>query len=74
MRGKAITVLEPARQRMNADQAALALTVETLFKKYTTEGRHLPDGSLKTELCLEHLRLTGRNIATNTDCPFRILV
>lgn len=63
MSSKAITVLEPAHQRMKRDRAALALTLETLFKRYTTEGRHLPDGSLKTELYLEHVRQTGRYLA-----------
>lgn len=64
MRGKSITVFEPAHRRIKSDRAALALNLETLFKRYTTEGRHLPDGSLKTELYLEHVRRTGRRLAT----------
>src|SRR5207247_2909661 len=55
-----ITVFEAVRRRMKGDHAALSLTVETLFDRYTKEGRHLPDGSLKTERYLEHVRQTGR--------------
>jgi len=60
MRHKPITAFETADQRLRRDRAALSLTLETLFARYTTEGRHLPDGSLKTERYLEHLRQTGR--------------
>src|SRR2546430_13417076 len=60
MRRKPITAFETTNQRMRSDRAALSLTLETLFARYTTEGRHLPDGSLKTERYLEHLRQTGR--------------
>src|SRR5438309_7613245 len=60
MRRKPVTAFETAHQRMRRDRAALSLTLETLFARYTTEGRHLPDGSLKTERYLEHLRQTGR--------------
>src|SRR6266516_7188181 len=63
MRRKPITAFETAQQRMRRDRAALALTLETLFARYTKEGRHLPDGSLKTELYLEHVRQTGRYLA-----------
>jgi len=71
MKNRAITVFEQARQRIHGDRAALALTVETLFKRYTTKGRHLPDGSLKTELYLEHVRQTGRYIAKFFGRPTR---
>src|SRR2546430_2900991 len=60
MRRKPITAFETTNQRMRSDRAALSLTLETLFARYTTEGRHLPDGSLKTERYLEHVRQTGR--------------
>lgn len=58
-----ITVFETARRRIKGDRAALSLTVETLFLRYTREGRHLPDGSLKTAGYLEHVRQTGRYLA-----------
>ncbi len=60
MRRKTITAFETEHERMRRDRAALSLTLEALFARYTTEGRHLPDGSLKTERYLEHLRQTGR--------------
>src|SRR2546422_2824578 len=63
MRGNPITVFETARRRTKGDRAALSLTLETLFDRYTKEGRHLPDGSLKTEGYLEHIRQTGRYLA-----------
>ena len=62
-RRKPITAFETAHQRISCDRAALSLTLETLFARYTTEGRHLPDGSLKTERYLEHLQQTGRYLA-----------
>ena len=40
--------------------AAMPLSMERLFARYTVEGRHLPDGSLKTNVYLEHVRQTGR--------------
>ncbi len=58
-----ITVFEAAHRRMRGDRAALGLTLEALFDRYTKEGRHLPDGSLKTEGYLEHVRQTGRYLA-----------
>lgn len=63
MRDKSISVLETAPERMKRDRSSLALTVETLFARYTTEGRYLPDGSLKTLPYLEHVRQTGRYLA-----------
>lgn len=63
MPGKPITAFETAHHRMRGDRAALYLTVETLFDRYTKEGRYLPDGSLKTEGYLDHGRQTGRYLA-----------
>src|SRR5947208_14746259 len=60
MRRKPITAFETANQRITRDRAALSLTLKALFARYTTEGRHLPDGSLKTKRYLEHFRQTGR--------------
>src|SRR6266566_4617029 len=60
MPGNLITVFEPARRRLTRDRVALSLTLESLFARYTREGRYLPDGSLKTETYLNHLRQTGR--------------
>ncbi len=58
-----MTALETAHRRTKGDHAALSLTLETLFDRYTKEGRHLPDGSLKTDGYLEHVRQTGRYLA-----------
>ena len=63
MPGKSITVFEAPQHRVKRDRAALSLTLEMLFEKYTGEGRHLPDGSLKTERYLDHVRQTGRYLA-----------
>jgi len=63
MRGNPITVFETTRRRVKGDRTTLSLTLETLFDRYTSEGRHLPDGSLKTEGYLEHVRQTGRYLA-----------
>lgn len=63
MSRRPMTVFEGPYQRTRGDRSALSLTVETLFRRYTSEGRHLPDGSLKTEPYLEHVRLTGRYLA-----------
>jgi hypothetical protein len=63
MPSKAISVFETPHHRMKGDRAALSLTVELLFDRYTKEGRHLPDGSLKTEGYLDHVRQTGRYLA-----------
>src|SRR5438094_6707065 len=57
---KPLTAFETAPQRLRRDRAALSLTLMMLFDRYTTEGRYLPDGSLKTERYLEHVRQTGR--------------
>src|SRR5438093_6866318 len=64
MRRKPITAFETAQQRISGDRAALSLTLKALFARYTTEGRHLPDGSLKTGGYLEHVGQTGRYLAT----------
>src|SRR5438270_5076791 len=60
MRHTQVTAFETNHQRARRDHAALSLTLKTLFARYTTESRHLPDGSLKTERYLEHVRQTGR--------------
>ncbi len=39
------------RHRTEQESVASPLTLGTLFDRYTTEGRYLPDGSLKTERC-----------------------
>lgn len=39
------------------------LSLADLFRRYTTDGRYLPDGSLKTEAYLQHIVTTGRNLA-----------
>src|SRR5438093_12850462 len=63
MRRQPITAFETAHQRISRDRAALSLTLKTLFARYTTEGRYLPDGSLKTERYLEHVRQAGRYLS-----------
>ncbi len=53
-----VIVLE---EECTADQGAvMPLSMERLFARYTAEGRHLPDGSLKTQIYLEHVGQTGR--------------
>jgi integrase len=63
MRSERPVAFETQRRRLKNDQAALSLTLETLFDRYTAEGRYLPDGSPKTELYLDHVRQTGRYLA-----------
>src|SRR2546427_997571 len=63
MPGSPITAFEAAHQRGQDDPAAALLTLERLFDRYTAEGRHHPDGSLKTALYLEHVRQTGCYLA-----------
>ncbi|HYL31381.1 MAG TPA: site-specific integrase [Gemmatimonadales bacterium] len=36
------------------------LTLGILFRRYVAEGKHLPDGSLKTKTYLRHVTQTGR--------------
>jgi hypothetical protein len=60
---KSTTIFEDPSQRLRRDAASLSLTLGRLFEKYTREGRHLPDGSLKTERYLEQVRQTGRYLA-----------
>ncbi len=55
--------LSRLRQRMAGDAGASVLTLGTLFDRYTAEGRYLPDGSLKTETYLRHVRQAGRYLA-----------
>src|SRR5438876_3443480 len=63
MSGTLTTAFEERHQRLNHDHAALSLTLELLFERYTKEGRYLPDGSPKTVTYLEHVRQTGRYLA-----------
>jgi len=51
------------RKQMAQDRATSPLTLGSLFDRYTTEGRYLPDGSLKTERYLCHVRQAGRYLA-----------
>ncbi len=60
MSRRRITVFEDPHRSMQGDRAALSLTLELLFERYTNEGRYLPDGSPKTAQYLEHVRQTGR--------------
>lgn len=39
------------------------LTLGELFRRYAADGRHLPDGSLKSESYLRHIVSSGRNLA-----------
>lgn len=41
------------------------LTLGETFRRYVTEGCYLPDGSLKTEAYLRHIRSAGQNLATH---------
>jgi len=51
------------RHQMAQDGAASPLTLGSLFDRYTAEGRYLPDGSLKTERYLQHVRQAGRYVS-----------
>ncbi len=51
------------RQSTAQEAVASPLTLGSLFDRYTTEGRYLPDGSLKTERYLEHVRQAGRYLS-----------
>jgi len=51
------------RQQTEQHGAQAPLTLGSLFDRYTTEGRYLPDGSLKTETYLQHVRQAGRYLA-----------
>ncbi len=51
------------RERTKQDVAMSSLTLGNLFDRYTSEGRYLPDGSLKTEAYLRHVRQAGRYLA-----------
>lgn len=51
------------RQQIAQDRAASPLTLGSLFERYTAEGRYLPDGSLKTEAYLRHVRQAGRYLS-----------
>jgi hypothetical protein len=46
---KLTTVFEVAPRRIDRDRRTLSLTRDALFDRYTVDGRHLPDGSLKTD-------------------------
>jgi integrase len=63
MFGTPIMVFESEHKGTEADPAALRLTLESLFDRYTTEGRHLPDGSMKTATYLTQVRQTGGYLA-----------
>lgn len=43
-----VTLFETAAWRTKGDRAALSLTLETLFDRYTSEGRYLPGGGLSS--------------------------
>ena len=50
----------------------IPLSLADLFRRYTTDGRYLPDGSLKTEAYLQHIVTTGRNLATHFGATFPV--
>jgi hypothetical protein len=54
--GKVITVFEERNNRLTGDRAALSLTVESLFERYTKEARIPAGGSPKTETHFEHVQ------------------
>ncbi len=56
-------VLEASTQDAKTEPATTPLNLETLFNLYTTAGLYLPDGSLKTQLYLDHVSQTGRYLA-----------
>jgi integrase len=46
------------------NRARHRLTLSALMQRFVTEGRYLPDGSLKTETYLRHCARTGRYLCT----------
>jgi len=51
---------------------ARALTLGDLFQQYTTLGKYLPDGLLKTEPYLQHIRAAGANLARHFGPAFPV--
>lgn len=50
------TVFEVTQQRKEGNRGSSPLTLERVFDWYSEDGRYLPDGSLKTEASLQHVR------------------
>jgi integrase len=53
-----------------AHQARLTLGV--LFRRYVTEGKYHPDGSLKTEVYLRHVARTGEHLGSHFGSDFPV--
>jgi integrase len=51
------------QQLENQVSARSLLTLGALFRRYVSEGRHRPDGSLKTEAYLQHVAKAGEHLA-----------
>ena len=65
---RALLALAPSDAR---EDESHPLTLGDLFRRYTTEGKYLPDGCLKTGPYLQHIRTTGANMARHfgSTCP-----
>ena len=48
-----------------SESAPRPLSLGELFRRYVTEGRYLPDGSLKTDAYLRHIGSAGNNLASH---------
>lgn len=54
------------------EESTRALTLDDLFRRYTTLGKYLPDGLLKTEFYLQHIRAAGANLALHFGPAFPV--
>jgi len=64
-------LLALGQEAAGREQGITHLTLGDLFRQYTTDGKYLPDGSLKTEAYLQHIAKTGENLASHfgAECP-----
>ena len=53
-------------------EESVHLTLGDLFRQYTTDGKYLPDGSLKTEAYLQHIIKTGENLAKHFGTEYTV--
>lgn len=48
------------------------LTLRELFRRYVSDGKYLPDGSLKTDAYLDHVEKTGQNLSRFLGASFDV--
>lgn len=52
--------------------ARAQLTLGALFRRYVSDGKYLPDGSLKTDAYLDHVSKTGENLTSFFDEEYEV--